>query len=268
MDAVHFTKQIMLADFSPFSTNRGGQVIASFDSEPAVGTPDWVSPLEDFCWSPSGDRLAVSVDCTRAREHAQLWIYPVDGAAPFQVPGPPDEDNLLITGVSWSPDGTTIAMTTRTGRSADLQLVDTRTWSRSTLYTSAEPPYGATSGWSAFSSPSWAPDGSQIMFDRETLFPDEHRLAVINVDGTSYRVLPPSQTVAAPDWGIAGPPIIPASLLNLTRRYIIHLFHGDRGLAVEDPLTDTRFEQTRRVTQLATAAAIGFLLGTRIRRSK
>jgi Tol biopolymer transport system component len=66
-------------------------------------SPDYVGWPPTFAWSPDGEAIAG----VRGTNGSELWLIPVDGGAPALIYSARGSE---IRGVSWSPDGTRLAI--------------------------------------------------------------------------------------------------------------------------------------------------------------
>ena len=76
--------------------------------------------VRTLAWSPDGTRLAY-VDGSRSGGKISIWVAPMDGSAPAEIGSPSLgsplaqqclNDRLCIRELTWSPDGSRIAVRT------------------------------------------------------------------------------------------------------------------------------------------------------------
>jgi hypothetical protein len=137
------------------------RAIVLADTDPYRG-PDGFPPFKQLDWSPDGRQLAFVRSLYPATTEPQpltdeLIIVNADGSGPRVLPAPPDARGYL--GLSWSPDGRSIAAAAnRSGCSgcASIWVLDVATGTWSALRMTDE----ATQN---IESPRWAPDGRRLV---------------------------------------------------------------------------------------------------------
>ena len=93
--------------------------------------------------SPDGKQLALVL-------RGNLWLVPVEGGDAKRLTDSPSNDN----DISWSPDGTKLALISDRGNQVDLYTLDVKTKALTRLTNDAD----------SESSPTWSPDGKWISF--------------------------------------------------------------------------------------------------------
>jgi kumamolisin len=142
-------------------------------------------------WSPDGQRILFVVDPGGSTPSGVYTVPQQGGASKMLVPG--------ATDAAWSPDGTRIAFI-------------------------ASPPIAGTSAWvwvanadgsgaraldsppqAVDSSPSWAPDGTSVLVERDTQQGSDHQFVAISSDGSgqqrSVLAFTPPDNGYSPRWG-------------------------------------------------------------------
>ncbi|MBA3415418.1 MAG: PD40 domain-containing protein, partial [Chloroflexia bacterium] len=118
-------------------------------------------------WSPDRSRIAFTVAREGQTLYGDLYVVGVDGTGRTKVA----ERVAAFRGVSWSPDGASIAYSSfaaydrRSGGAVGLRLVDVATRVETDL---------TGDRWDYALSPSWSPDGGQLAFVNRSLDPDEN----------------------------------------------------------------------------------------------
>jgi WD40-like Beta Propeller Repeat len=171
----------------------GGRIAFGYYSETADTTSIWLHsaagdkqlPLGDAqylanpAWAPDGRLIAAvgalpdafvqpySDPFSEVRETVGVWLLDPAGGAPKLLASWPGVEHLGPTGVSWSPDGRTLAVPyvvgnpggSRNDNYAQLLLIDVRSGSVRQLRRDAEP---STNYYSV----AWSPNGRRIGFSR------------------------------------------------------------------------------------------------------
>ena len=135
-------------------------------------------------WSPDGKKLAFVSD--RVGNHPQLFIMDMQTKAVQRLTMSGSEN----TTPAWSPKGDWIAYTARNGSTHNIFLIKP----------TGGTPIQLTQFWGDYESPSWSPDGRQLVFSRKRQ--GRSQLCVMFKNGSGLRVLyegePGSQT--SPQW--------------------------------------------------------------------
>jgi TolB protein len=141
-------------------------------------------------WSPDGTKIAFS-----ANQESDLWIMNADGTGLTNLP----VQLYAVTNFDWSPDGNKLVFT---GTNIDefQNAVYTINVDGSNL-TRID---NTTGGWFVNQYPSWSPDGTKILFSRDS------DLFTVNPDGTGLTQLTsgPRDDTAA-DWQLKQPGATP-----------------------------------------------------------
>jgi dipeptidyl aminopeptidase/acylaminoacyl peptidase len=184
---------------------------------------DTDSPDRIWAWSPAAERLAFA---TQRSGPAELVL--LDPATDERTSIP------TVTGISslsWSPDGTTIAVASP---SSGAYVVDLSTGGSTEI-----------SQVGAVEEVSWSPDGTRIVLDESSGGRD--RIIVVNAEGSGHHVLVDqdvSQDLGGPAWSPDGtriayvrtPPREPGSIRNVSSEVWVigadgidatRLFHGE-----------------------------------------
>jgi hypothetical protein len=134
---------------------------------PATDSSDDMQPS----WSPDGGQIAFA--STRPfNDSWHIWVMNADGSGLRQVTGE------FSTGPAWSPDGTRIAYV---GAGEAVAVVNPDgTGARRLTF----PPAGYVD-----ETPSWSPNGSQLVFARRQTFGNSPQLYVVDADGSNERQL-------------------------------------------------------------------------------
>lgn len=120
-------------------------------------------------WSPDGTKLAFERTRTCCDDY-EIWIITADGKDPTRIAG---GSRSYYFQPAWSPDGSQIALQDE-GR---IDVIKADGSGETTL----------TPSLNHATAPAWSPDGTQIVF---SAFSDnEHRLYIVNRDGTGLRQL-------------------------------------------------------------------------------
>jgi Tol biopolymer transport system component len=160
-------------------TERGAAVWVMGAEGPAIPVVTSRHPAAGFvwAWSPAREQLAFVIEDHSYANRAEIVLLDPATDERTRITA----DNGGINTLSWSPDGTALAIT---GISAGVSVIDVAT------------------GDSAFIEPdaplagvSWSPDGTQLVFGRG-------RIVVANADGSGDRVLV--------DGGVRERPTLPA----------------------------------------------------------
>ncbi len=124
-------------------------------------------------WSPLGDRIAYVSDVTdnTGQRHSHIWTVNADGSHNNQR----TEGDLLDRWPTWSPDGSKIAFSRRTGiwPSSDRYLV--------VMTSFGNKPKALLQGGPWEDTPAWSPDGSKIAFE------SAGGLWLVDTDGSNVR---------------------------------------------------------------------------------
>jgi dipeptidyl aminopeptidase/acylaminoacyl peptidase len=169
-----------------FMNADGSGLSLPFDTD--YQTFDDVTPS----WSPSGDKIVFA--STRPFYGSyHLWVINPDGTGLHQLTTDWGYDP------DWSPDGTKIAYN---GPDSGIWVINP----------DGSDPHRLTSGDKPETSPSWSPDGKQLVFGRYTYdyrVSNEHSLYVINADGSGeHRITFDNAYDADPKWSPDGTKIV------------------------------------------------------------
>lgn len=176
----------------------------------AMRLTDVESGISNYKWSIDGKRIAFTTrepesKALKARKKyagnfsvvrreyrfTHLWVLNVDDALHEPAKGKPLTvgHDYTVTDFSWSPDGSTIAFTTRLnpdrihGHTADIYTITLADSNVKKLVDLAGPD----------SNPQWSPDGNSIVFStymgRERYYPYNSELAIIPATGGEIEVL-------------------------------------------------------------------------------
>ena len=147
----------------------------------AIGLGEAVSPV----FSPDGARVAF---LTRAAGHTpySLFVANADGSGARSVTGDMQVNSPPWGGLTWSPDGTKLA----------LESSDNGVWRIYVVGADGTGLHPITDATADRRTPNWSPDGSLILYQL-TLRDGGEFLAVINPDGTGERRILPAERVDA-----------------------------------------------------------------------
>ena len=167
------------------------------------------SPFEDHrpVWSPDGKQLAFArIDNSTDPVKTAIFTVSVDGTGLHRVT-PWDLD---ANEPDWSPDGSLIAFSSpaaslQPGREQNIFTIhpDGSGLTQLTAHLKAAP-----DGAQGTFDPSWAPDGTQLIFTHIPSFDGFADLYVINADGTGLHVLAktPDLNESHAVWGVTPAP--------------------------------------------------------------
>ena len=147
----------------------------------AIGLGEAVSPV----FSPDGARVAF---LTRAAGHTpySLFVANADGSGARSVTGDMQVNSPPWGGLTWSPDGTKLA----------LESSDNGVWRIYVVGADGTGLHPITDATADRRTPNWSPDGSLILYQLTPRDGGEF-LAVINPDGTGERRILPAERVDA-----------------------------------------------------------------------
>jgi hypothetical protein len=159
------------------------------------GTPTYACGVDSFAWSADGTQigyLAGHPTSPNAPTSIALYLVDADGNDPRQVASCGN-----CTGPSWSPDGSTIALTRATGQAQDLWLVNVKTGTLTSLTDCAWGKACADDG------AEWSPNGHTIVFNRSG---NGHVASIYTVrpDGTHLKLIAAVTGAQAPQWSPDG----------------------------------------------------------------
>ena len=196
----------------------GRTVAFSFDGGTGIGTQIWsinadgtgdpvrltseTLNVQAFNWSRDGSRIAfAATDGTTA----EIYTIRPDGTGRTQL----TNDGGYNGGPTWSPDGTTLAITIwpDTSGGSGIALIDSTTGALVKVLVPANPFVGAPS----YSQPTWSPDGRQLSFsvalpiDYDNDCPSHFNcsnssVVTIDVDGEAFVQRAVDPRVSSPDW--------------------------------------------------------------------
>ena len=130
-------------------------------------------------WSPDGTQIVF----TRLDLSPEVWIVNTDGTNVRQL----THAQTFDVTPAWSPDGTQIVFSRENERISDIELGKHGLWVVNADGTNLRQ---LTEGKATSDlSPSWSPDGTQIMFTRQPEPFQRYRLWTINPDGTNAQKL-------------------------------------------------------------------------------
>ena len=156
----------------------------------------------DPAWSPDGRRIAFA-------RNGALYVINANGSSARRL-----TTDVQVDGVSWSPEGTTIAFGTSYGYEGSIELID-RAGGES---------WAPLRGEEDDRSPDWSPDGRSLVFGRTTWLCercDVKEIWLSRADGTGLRKLGDGEDPAfAPDGTrvVATSPGYGLSILDLAGR--------------------------------------------------
>lgn len=132
---------------------RGGNLFRAPVGDPdAVQLTDGLTGVRAPAWSPDGETVAVMASASGSQD---VWLVPAAGGDPRQLTSGAMTGDEVRFGVSWSPDGGTVAYVGNKAdyRADDVWLADAATGDERRL----------TSSIRAISTvPAWSPDGSRL----------------------------------------------------------------------------------------------------------
>jgi Tol biopolymer transport system component len=148
--------------------------------------------LTDPDWSHDG----TSIVFVNKQILGQLWVTDANGTAPRPVIADASRCASEARTPAWSPDDTRIAFMCLNGSKTEIAIVDVATGVVSSVYKAA----AHEESWN----PRWSPDGSQLVFERDSFDGDTiigGEIVVIPVGGGAVTVVAPSTLLAGwPDW--------------------------------------------------------------------
>jgi dipeptidyl aminopeptidase/acylaminoacyl peptidase len=163
--------------------------------------PTYACGVDSFAWSPDGTQIAyLAGHPTTGNAPTSLALYLVDanGNDVRQLASCGDcSTSSVLTGFSWSPDGSRIVLTRATGQAQRLWLVSVKTGALHRLTDCAS---GTTC---ADESPKWSPSGQAIVFRRSV---KGHVAAIYTVrpDGTHLTLIASVAGAQGPQWSSDG----------------------------------------------------------------
>ena len=180
-------------------------------------------------FSPDGARVAF---LTRAAGHTpySLFVANADGSGARSVTGDMQVNSPPWGGLTWSPDGTKLA----------LESSDNGVWRIYVVGADGTGLHPITDATADRRTPNWSPDGSLILYQLTPRDGGEF-LAVINPDGTGERRILPGRTGRCVVQGIAVDERSSHRLLPLGGR---HPHRGDRQLDGHERLLSRPYEDS------------------------
>ena len=159
------------------------------------------SPSSDEApaWSPDGRRIAFQ---SRQGQNIDIFLMDSDGSNRVRLT---DFNGVQNIHPAWSPDGTRIAYASnRHQPPVRGQFQEYEIYTMDSDGTMVRRLTREASSTVAFFSPTWSPDGQRIAFEvRRSLEGQddlEHRLMMINADGTDLHEVSVDMEVSAPRW--------------------------------------------------------------------
>lgn len=159
------------------------------------------SPSSDEApdWSPDGRRIAFQ---SRQGNNIDIFLMDTDGSNRIRLT---DFNGVQNIHPAWSPDGTRIAYASnRHQPQVRNQFPEYEIYTMDSDGTMVRRLTLGASSTEAFFSPTWSPDGQRIAFEvRRSLEGQgglEHRLMMMNADGTDLHEVSVDMEVSAPRW--------------------------------------------------------------------
>ncbi|WP_281289668.1 LpqB family beta-propeller domain-containing protein [Fodinibius salinus] len=131
---------------------------------------DFAGPI-----SPTGTKIAFVSD--RGGSTTHLYVMNADGSNVQQLTSSGASVNLLLAGISWSPDGSTLAFVDSRSGNGEVYTIGADGSGEQRLTNNS-----ATDTW-----PHWSPDGSKILYASDT--DGDYEIYTMNTDGTGRQQL-------------------------------------------------------------------------------